>query len=164
MKQDRFLQSILVGITLIAIVAVSLFFLRKGQVSYSSEKTPGAVIQNYTLALLNKEYDRAYSYLADEKDKPDANKFRQAFLSKQSDPASASLRIGDVREDGDHAYVTITLVHASQGLFEDVYRDVQNAELVRQSGEWKIRSMPYPYWNYDWYQPAVITKPAQPLP
>lgn len=160
MKQDRFLQSILIGIIAIAVLAVGLFFLRKGQVEYSSEKTPGAVIQNYTLALLNKEYDRAYGYLSDEKYKPDANKFRQAFLSKQSDPASASLRVGDVREDGEHAYVTVTLIHSSQGLFEDVYRDVQNAELVRQSGEWKIRSMPYPYWNFDWYQSSIDTKPV----
>lgn len=164
MKQDRFLQFILVGAAAIAVLAVALFLIRKDTHEYSDDGTPQGVVENYTLAVFNQEYDRAYSYLADDSYKPDLARFRQAFLSKQVDPGNASLQIGDERIDGDHAYLTLTLVYSSQGLFEDTYRDTQNAELVRQEGKWKIRLLPYPYWGYDWYQPDLNIKPVQPAP
>jgi hypothetical protein len=164
MKQDRFLQFILIGTAAIAVLAVVLFLVRKDTHEYSDDQTPRGVVENYTLAVFNKEYDRAYTYMAEDKDKPDAAKFRQAFLSKQVDPGNASLQVGETRIDGDHAYITLTLVYSSQGLFEDTYRDTQNAELVRQDGQWKIRLMPYPYWGYDWYQPDLTPKPIQPVP
>lgn len=159
MKQDRFLQFILIGTAVIAVLAVILFLVRKDTHEYSDDQTPRGVVENYILAVFNKEYDRAYAYLADDKDKPDASRFRQAFISKQVDPDNASLQIGEERIDGEHAYISLTVVFTSQGLFEDVYRDLQNAELIRQNDAWKIRLMPFPYWGYDWYQPDLNTKP-----
>ncbi len=164
MKQDRFLQWILIGAAAIAILAVVLFLIRRNAHEYSDADTPRGVVENYILAVFNKEYDRAYSYLADDADKPEAVKFRQDFLSKQVDPGNASLQIGEERIDGGHAYITLTVVYSRQGLFEDVYRDTQNAELVLQDGRWMIRQMPYPYWGYDWYQPDLYLKPGPTAP
>lgn len=160
MRQDRFLQFILIGTAAIAILAVVLFLIRKNAHEYSDASSPRGVVENYVLAVFNQEYDRAYSYLADDEDKPEAVKFRQAFLSKQVDPGNASLQIGEERIDGGHAYLTLTMMFSRQGLFEDIYRDTQNAELILQDGEWKIRLMPYPYWGYDWYQPDLNLKPG----
>jgi hypothetical protein len=164
MKQDRFLLFILIGTAVIAILAVALFLVRKSSVQYADDSTPRGVIENYTLAVFNKDYDRAYSYLAEDFNKPTSPAFRQAFLSKQVDPGTTSLQIGDERLDGDHAYISLAMVHTNQGLFDDVYRDMQTAELMRQDGKWKLRSMPYPYWGYDWYQPPANPQPAKPIP
>ncbi len=160
MKQDRFLQFILVGAAAIAVLAIVLFSVRKNTHEYADASTPRGVVENYILAVFNKEYDRAYAYLAEDEYKPDAARFRQAFLSKQVDPGNASLQIGEERIDGDNAYLTLTVVFSNQRLFADVYRDMQYAELIRQDNNWKIRLMPYPYWGYDWYQPDLNFKPG----
>ena len=94
MKQDRFLIGILVGIAVLIIAALAIFFTRKDNLTYTEALTPEATVQNYVVALHKRDFDKAYGYLAELPGKPSAETFRQAFLNHEVDPANAGLDIG----------------------------------------------------------------------
>jgi hypothetical protein len=160
-KQDRFLIAILIFVLVLAAMALALFFSRQGTQDYGPEDTPEGVVRNYVLALLNKDYERAYGYLLEGENKPDYAAFRQQVFSQQIDPSYASLQIGQVELDGDEAWLGVTILRGNSGLFQEPYREPNQARLVRdEAGEWKIASMPYTYWGWDWYTPQP--KPLEP--
>ncbi len=59
MKQDRFLTGILIGIAVLIVIALAFFFSRQNTQTYVSEDTTDGVVNNYVLALLNKDYPKA---------------------------------------------------------------------------------------------------------
>jgi hypothetical protein len=156
MKKDRFLIGILVGIGVLAVVAVGLFFLRQKQVDYVPDDTPQGVVQDYALALYKQDYQRAYSYLAEGEGKPDLARFQQVFITSQKTEFDrVGLKLGEVSVTGDNAGVSITLIHASGDPFQGSYRDIQSVTLKKQATGWKLTNMPYPFWEYSWYQPEI---------
>ena len=58
MKQDRFLTGILIGIGVLVVIALVVFFTRKDSQTYVSEDVPEGVVHNYVLAVLNKDYQK----------------------------------------------------------------------------------------------------------
>ncbi len=47
------------------------------------------------------------------------------------------------------------MIYGDSGPFVDTNRSPGSALLVRDpSGAWKIISLPYPFWGYDWYMPT----------
>lgn len=153
MKQDRFLTGILVGIAVLVVVALAVFFIRKDSQSYVSEGTPEGVVHNYVLALLNGDYQKAYGYLADLENKPTYEQFRDAFIKGMVNPNNSAVDIGQSQVNNDTASVEFNLIYNSSDPFSTGYRDVQRAILVKQDGAWKLSSMPgYYFWDYSWYQ------------
>jgi len=152
MKQDRFLTGILVGIGVLIVLALVLFFTRKDTQEYKNDDTPEAVVHNYALALYKGDYQKAYAYLAEKDHKPTYEEFRTPFLNHYSNPNDAGLEIGETKIDGDEAFVTVYLVYSQSDPFSSGYRGEEVAQLVRQNGSWKIVNMPYIFWYYDWYQ------------
>ena len=153
MKQDRFLTGILIGIGLLVVVALAVFFTRKDTQTYISDETPEGVVHNYVVAVLNKDYEKAYSYLADLDNKPTYEEFRDSFLKGMVNPNNSGVDIGQSDITGDDATVEVTLVYNPSDPFSTDYRDTQRAILVKQNGAWKISSMPqYNFWDYNWYQ------------
>jgi hypothetical protein len=153
MKQDRFLAGILIGIAVLVIAAVAVFVTRQGKQTYSSEDTPEGVVHNYVLAVLNKDYQKAYSYLADLDTKPSYGNFRHSFATGALNPSSTGLKIGTADVTGDDASVDISTVNTPNDLFSTEYNNTGSAQLVRQNGAWKITSMPaYNLWDFSWYQ------------
>ena len=154
MKQDRFLLGILVGIGVLVIVALALFYTRQDNQEYVSDTTPEGVVQNYVLALYKDDYDKAYAYLADGDNKPTYNEFRQAFFNRLVSPGNAGLEIGETEIVGEEAYVNVYLIYNPSGPFSSGYRNSESARLERQGGKWKLLQRPYNFWLYDWYQPT----------
>ena len=153
MKQDRFLTGILIGIGLLVIVALAVFFTRKDTQTYVSDDTPEGVVHNYVVAVLNKEYEKAYEYLADLENKPTYDEFHESFLTGMVNPDSSGVDVGQSDITGDDATVDVTLVYNPTDPFSTGYRDTQRAILVMQNGAWKISSMPqYNFFDYNWYQ------------
>jgi hypothetical protein len=153
MKQDRFLIGILVGIGVLVVAALAVFFTRQ-QVSYDPQQTPEAVVHNYVLAVLNKDYEKAYGYMADLDDKPTFDEFRRAFAVGRLSPRGRGVKIGaaDITRDG--ATVEVTVVYTPSDPFSEGFDSPGSAQLVRQNGAWKISSMPtYDLWDFSWYQP-----------
>jgi len=163
MKQDRFLVGILVGIGVLVVIALTLFFTRQDKQEYVADDTPEGVVHNYALAVFNEDYEKAYAYLAESKNKPTYNEFRQAFFNHYVSPENAGLELGETKIAGEEAYVTVYLIYNPSDPFSSSYRNTDTAQLERQNGEWKLLQMPYNFWSYEWYQPtpeppAVVPK------
>ena len=153
MKQDRFLTGILVGIGLLVVIALAVFFTRKDSETYISDDTPEGVVHNYVVALLKKDYEKAYGYLADLDHKPTYDDFRKSFLNGVVNPNNGAVDIGTSEITKDEASVEVTMLNNASDPFSTGYRDTQRAILAKQNGNWKISSMPtYYFWDYSWYQ------------
>lgn len=153
MKQDRFLLGILVGIAVLIVVALGLFFTRQDTQTYLTADTPEAVVFNYVLAVTEKDYQKAYSYLADLDHKPTYDEFRQSFFNGMVSPDEVGVDVGEATVHGDEANVEMNMVYSASDPFTSGYRNEDHALLVRQDDAWKISSMPYNFWDYNWYQP-----------
>ncbi|MEI7848150.1 MAG: hypothetical protein WCK35_20295 [Chloroflexota bacterium] len=156
MKQDRFLTGILIGIAVLVVVALAIFFTRKDNLNYVSEDTPDGVVQNYVVALHKRDFDKAYGYLADLPSKPTADFFRQSFLNHNVDPTNSGLEIGKSEISGNTASVTLGVIYSPNDPFTSGYRNAEYAQLVKQNDAWKIKQLPYNFWSYDWYQPTPV--------
>lgn len=158
MKQDRFLIGILAGIGLLVLVAVGLFFARSTRLDYESEDIPEGILHNYLVAINKNDYPRAYSYLAEDPYKPTYENFRNAFILNWITPDTSSLSIGEIHITGDEATIEVNIVTSFGDPFSEPYRRTEPALLRRQAGSWKIRSMPNPYFAWDWYQAGPQVK------
>jgi hypothetical protein len=153
MKQDRFLTGILIGIGVLVLAALAVFFTRRDTQTYIADDTPEGVVHNYVVAVLEKDYEKAYGYLADLDHKPDYEEFRRAFLNGLVNPGDSAVDIGEAEIINEEAYVDVALVYNPSDPFSTGYRDTQRAGLVLQNGAWKLTSMPtYYFWEYNWYQ------------
>ncbi|MBI5840625.1 MAG: hypothetical protein HZB19_11040 [Chloroflexi bacterium] len=153
MKQDRFLTGILIGIGVLVVLALALFFTRQDKRDYLAEDTPEGVAYNYVLAVVNKDYEKAYGYLADLKNKPTYEQFRQSFFNGEVNPGNVGVDVGTADINDDEAFVELTLVYSPSDPFSNGYQNTDRALLVKQDGDWKISAMPTGYlWGYNWYQ------------
>lgn len=152
MKQDRFLTGILIGIGVLVVAALAVFFTRRDTQTYVSDDTPEGVVHNYVVAVLERDYEKAYGYLADLDNKPEYEDFRQSFLSGYVNSSGAAVDIGEAEINDDEAYVELALIYNPSDPFSTGYRDTsQRGILVKQDGLWKLSSMPYNFWDYNWY-------------
>lgn len=160
MKQDRPLLIIFSTVLILIAIALTLFFTRQRAPRYTDDVSPKGILHNYVVALLQKDYEKAYYYLKEGENKPSFENFHNAFLTGQVDITSTSLEIGSVQQSGDQATVDLLIIHNSTDPFTSGYNETTAATLIRdKSGEWKIANMPYPYWNWDWYNPPVEPQP-----
>lgn len=163
MGRDRFLTGILIGIAALVVLALVLFFVRQGQTGYTDDSTPAGVVQNYVLAIQQGDYEHAHGYLAEHSGKPSLLKFREPFQSYMGQAVrDVAVEIGETTldEGGQTATVQMVFLRGSGGdIFGSTTREFQSAALVRQGSAWKIRSIPYPFWDYSWeYLPPTPTQ------
>lgn len=152
MKQDKFLTGILIGIGVLIVLALALFFTRQDKRDYLPDDTPEGVAHNYALAVINKDYEKAYGYLAELKNKPTYEEFRQSFLNGMVNPEGMGLDVGKAEVHGDEAIVDLTLYYSYSDPFSTRTGTIERALLVEQDDVWKVSSMPYSFWDYNWYQ------------
>jgi hypothetical protein len=155
MKQDRFLIGILTGIVVIIVVALVLFFSRQSAQDYRPDNSPEAVVFNYVLAITERDYQKAYGYLADLEHKPTYDEFRQSFFNGMVSPNNVGVDVGEAHINGDEATVDVSMVYPSSDPFSPGYSNPDRALLIRQAGEWKLSSMPYNFWDFNWYQQNI---------
>jgi hypothetical protein len=152
MKQDKFLTGILIGIGVLILLALGLFFLRQDKRDYVAETSPDGVVHNYVLAVLNKDYQKAYGYLADLEHKPTYEEFRQSFFNGMINPNDTGVDVGSVEINKDEAVVNLSVYYSNTDPFSSRYASQDRALLVDQNGVWKLNSMPTNFWGYNWYQ------------
>ncbi len=152
MKQDRFLIGILIGIGVLILLALALFFTRQEKRDYVADNTPDGVAHNYVLAIINKDYKKAYSYLADLKYKPTYEEFRQSFFNGNVNSENVGAEVGAAEINNDVANVEVTIYYSYSDPFSANTGSADHASLVLQDGAWKLSYMPYNFWAYNWYQ------------
>jgi hypothetical protein len=155
MKNDKFLTGILIGIGVLILLALGLFFTRQEKRDYVMDSTPDGVTHNYVLAVLNKDYQKAYSYLADLEHKPTYEEFRQSFFNGTTNPGDIGIDVGAVEINKEEAVVTLAVYYSNTDPFSSRYSTEERALLVKQNGAWKLNSMPYNFWDYNWYQEQI---------
>jgi hypothetical protein len=134
-------------------VALLVFFGRQQQVSYKPDDLPQAVVHNYVLAAMNRDYEKGYGYLAELKNKPTYEEFRQAFAVGRLMPDQAGIKIGEADIRGDTASVEVMMIYTPGDPFSSGSENAGFAQLLRQDGAWKISAMPaYNLWDFGWYQ------------
>lgn len=156
MKQDKFLIGILAGIGALIVLALVLFFTRQDKREYISDATPEGVVHNYVLAVLNKDYEKAYSYLADLENKPSEDDFRQSFFNGIINAENVGVDIGEAEISDENASVNLLIYYSSNDPFSSSYGSQDRASLVQQNGNWKLSYMPYSFWDYNWYQVPYV--------
>lgn len=156
MKQDRFLIGILIGIVVLVVISLGLFFTRKDSENYIADDTPEGVVHNYVVAIHKSDYEKAYGYLADKDNKPTFTNFRQAFIINRVSPNNVGLEIGTADIRGEDATVSLSTIYNASDPFSNGYRNSEVALLTRQAGQWKLEQMPFNFWAYDWYQPTSM--------
>ena len=152
MKQDKFLTGILIGIGALILLALGLFFARQETREYVSDAHPEGVVHNYVLAVLNKDYQKAYGYLADLEHKPSYESFRRSFFNGMVNPQNVGVEVGSVDIHDDEAVVSLSVYYPNNDPFSSRYAVTDRALLVDQNGIWKLSAMPYSFWDYSWYQ------------
>ncbi len=155
MKQDRFLIGILIGIAVLVVLALAVFFMRKDNLVYVADDTPAGVVQNYVVAAHKRDYEKAYSYLATVEGSPTLEQFRQSFLNHSINPDAAGLEIGKTEINGNDATVELGVLYSPGDPFGSSNRNIEYAQLINQNGAWKLRQLPYNFWSYEWYQPTA---------
>jgi hypothetical protein len=105
------LLGILIGIAVLVVAALVVFFTRQQDVAYHTGQAPEDVVHNYALALMNKDFEQAYSYLADLQDKPTFEEFRQAFAVGRLTPSQNGIKIGSAEITRDSASVEVIMIY-----------------------------------------------------
>lgn len=157
MREDRFFLGILIGIGLMVIVALIVFFSRPTTVRYVSDGTAAGVVQDYITALYARDFDRAYAFLAEADDKVSLETFRtEAEFSLIPSLNNTTVDVGpeEVSSSGNSAVVPITILRGG-GVLDSADRSLQEVQLTRQDGDWKITWAPDPLWIYGWMTPST---------
>jgi hypothetical protein len=142
----------LIGIGVLILLALGLFFLRQDKRDYVVEASPDGVVHNYVLAVLNKDYQKAYGYLADLEHKPTYEEFRQSFFNGMVNPGDVGVEVGSVEINKDEAVVSLSVYYSNSDPFSSRYASEDRSLLVKQNNAWKLSSMPSNFWDYNWYQ------------
>jgi hypothetical protein len=166
MKKDRFLFGIILAISLLVIVTLAIFIQRTRREVYLGDDHPENVIHNYVLALNLRDYQKAYSYLADGEAKPSFEHFAAPFQNGSLDVFHESIEIGRANQTPDQEIVAVSLAGMSGGLFMGFDRLSDQVELIRQNEAWKINRMPYPFFEFEWLftTAPVPSIPSMPAP
>jgi hypothetical protein len=108
------------------------------------------------------DYARAYSYLAKNAIQANQAQFRQSMTNAARDISDSAIQVGSSQlSAAGEATVSLDIVQNQGGLFSNVNHQSQAATLIRQGGSWKIQTMPYPFWSYDFPQaPPIKAQPT----
>jgi|MTBAKMStandDraft_1061839.scaffolds.fasta_scaffold32638_2 hypothetical protein len=152
MKNDRFLNGLIAGIGILILIALVLFFVRQQQAEYRPGNEPNDVAHNYILGIMKRDFEKAYDYLAEGSEKPSLSQFQQELSRQANEINRANVTIGEVFVDGENASVQLNIRQSyERPLLTNASRYAEFAQLVLENGEWKLTSMPYPLWSWNWY-------------
>ena len=147
--------AIAIGVLVLATVSLVLF-TKNSQVTLLSADTPQGTVQRYLIALQEKDYQKAYSYLSfDSSLKMPYMSYNDWLSSVSAMPGTYNqtawkATLGKVTLDGDNATVEVTIdTFRAGGLFSNS----QNSQIIpfqlsRTAGVWFITSPNYVYWIY----------------
>lgn len=151
MQKSRLGNLIVSIVAILLLSALVLMYINQNKAEYLPDTTPQNVVHNYVLSLNQENYERAYNYLSSEHTQITLTDFEQALSERKSEIKNSNITISRIL-DGDDAIVlqlNIRKNYESSLLTDpDLYNEF--GQLVKENGEWKISSMPEPYWPEEW--------------
>ena len=153
MHHDRFLQGILIFILILVVAALGSYFLTQQGQTYLPETSPENVAHNYVLALQQKEFRKAYSYLQERDDTPSFSTFQNSFIRQRPSLSDTGVQIMDTSLQEDQAIIDMVIIHGGGDPFGNIWREEATALLIKEEQSWKISRFPPPYWGWDWEAP-----------
>lgn len=151
MQQSRLGNLIVSIIAILLLSALVLMYINQNKADYLPETTPQNVVHNYVLSLNQEDYERAYTYLSSEHAEITLSEFEQALSERKNEIKNSNITISRIL-DGDDAIVLQLNIRKNyeRNLLTnpDLYNEF--GQLVNENGEWKISSMPEPYWPEEW--------------
>ncbi len=152
-SQDRFFWGMLLGLVLLALLAVVIAWARRKDTAYRTDNSPSATVYNYILALQRNDWERAYQLLSDEMPcKPSLMDFGTEMQDFQL--FSTVDIVGETFVDDNHAWVTIFFRQEEAPFRFSMMEYPARVTLVRENGQWKILELPSElegswYWRCD---------------
>jgi hypothetical protein len=151
----RTLIGFAIGIGALLVITVILVLTLGGrQPALLDKNTPQGVVQAYLLAIQEKDYQKAYSYLSPEDPKNPNSPFQsyENWLSsiQNSSESTWKANLGEVTVNGDSANVQIMIDIFNPGgpLSNPVRTNPMNFILKYNGTNWLIISPTYLYWLY----------------
>jgi len=145
-QEDRFFKGLLVGVVVLALLALGVALWRQRQTTYRTDDTPEAAVYNYLLAIRRGDWDKAYDLLGDAPCKPRRGLFEIVLTSDRNFP---DVQIVHSRQEGDAAWVTLRFrFEGSEWLPESGYRYDDQVRLKHTAEGWKLVYLPGPIWPF----------------
>ena len=150
----RWLIIFAIVVVALAVATISLVLLTKeNEVTLLPEDTPQGVVQRYLIAVQERNYQEAYSYLSldpSEKIESFDDWLRMVGEPRIYDEPTWKATLGKITQNGDYATVEITIdTLRPGGPFENPVRSQQIVfQLTRINSQWLITSPTYIYWIY----------------
>jgi hypothetical protein len=143
------------GIVIVVVVAVAVTLAIVGgnqSPQLLDENTPEGTVQRYLLAVKDKDYPRAYSYLSPQSEYLKTNPYEDWVRSLQNNRNNSSWKAGIVRssvkENDATVEVSIDVFRADGALSNPVNSNTITFVMKKQSGKWMIDSPVDLYWLY----------------
>jgi hypothetical protein len=139
---------------ILVIATVSLVLLTKGnEVALLPENTPQGIVQRYLIAVQEKNYQNAFSYISfdpAEKIQTYNDWIGMVGGPQMSNQSEWKATLGKTTQNGDNATVEITIdTLRPGGPFANSMSSQQIVfQLIKIDGKWLIRSPTYIYWIY----------------
>lgn len=151
MKTSRTIEFFALFIAIIILIVLLVTYVNENQAKYLQEDQPNGVVNNYILSLNKGDYEKAYTYLADFPNKPDFSKFQNLISQQENEIKKSNVIIGEVIQEGQTLSFQIIIrrnYERNSPTNPNLYNNF--GQLTMENGDWKILSMPAPYWSEDW--------------
>lgn len=149
MTRDRSLIWFLGSILCLALIATVVSLVQTRTLDYRRDDTPEAVVHNYILALQRGDAEKAASLFLQDGQHPDVLQVQRALAAREIDLSNQTIQVRSAVVQGDQAVVTLEIYQES-GPFGGGYSYTDTSLLKRQDGAWRIDTLPYPLWSWNW--------------
>lgn len=139
------LRSLLALVALVAVAAL-VFIASRSDTAQFESGSPEATVQSYLQAMIERDNDRALSYLTSDT-RCDSSDLDRQYLSPD-----LTVDLITSTTTGDRAQVKVRARYSSDDLFGGWSED-HTIGLTRIGGVWKITGVPWPLYDCDGIKP-----------
>jgi hypothetical protein len=146
-SSGRWLAGIIAAVVILALASVVVTLLVDRQVEMLPEGSPERAVQNYLLAVRDREYATAYALISPQlQENCTLEDFERSFGFRNE--SGIRVRLDDVRltSTGAEVSVRVTEVYAS-GPFPSESTFTQRYFLTQVDGNWRLRELGWPNWG-----------------
>ena len=149
MDTDKASRWFLGGIVFLVTIATLFFVQHQRTLTYRPEDSPENVVFNYILALQKGDAEKMASLLVQDEKMPDIMDISAALESAHLRMDGYAVEIKNSVVKGTEALVMLR-IWENDGPFSSGYSYDDQARLRLENGVWRIASLPYPLWAWEW--------------